>query len=475
MNKIKPKKTLLKKCSWIATMNPDGMIYNNYDLLIEGNMIKSIQKDCREKVDEIIEGSGKLVIPGLVNTHHHLFQSLTRCVPRVENAGLLEWVMNLCEIWRELTPEAIYTSTLLGLGELMLTGCTTTTDMLYMYPKNTDSSHFIDQQFKAAGDIGMRFMPCRGSLSCGVSDGAIPPDDIVQDEETILEDCERLIEKYHDPSPFAMTRMAIAPSSFFCTTPRFMKRSARSARKYGVRLHTHLAETSDEEEFCREKHGVRPFELMESIDWLGEDVWFAHCVHLNGREIRKMAETGTGMSHCPSSNMRLGSGIAPIPEMLNDGVNVSLGVDGAASNDTSDMIGEMRTGLLLHRVNTGPDSLDTREIIRMATTGGAKVLGFDSVGSLEPGKAADVVMINMNQLPYAGALHDPLAAIVLCGASHIVDTTIINGEVTVRQGKLTKICEEDIVKNANRIAGEMMERAIKRTGINFLEKPMLIA
>lgn len=469
------KKTLLKKCSWIATMDPDNTIYNNHDLLIEGNKIKSIEKDYRGQVDEIIDGSGKLVIPGLVNTHHHLFQSLTRCVPRVENAGLPEWAMNLCEIWRELTPEAIYFSTLLGLGELMLTGCTTTTDMLYMYPENTDSSHFIDRQFKAAGEIGMRFMPCRGSISSGVSEGAIPPDDIVQDEETILEDCERLIKKYHDPSPLAMTRIAIAPASFFCTTPEFMKRSAQLARKHGVRLHTHLAETADEEEFCREKHGVSPFELMESIDWIGEDVWFAHCVHLNRREIRKMAETGIGMAHCPSSNMRLGSGIAPIPDMLNEGVNVSLGVDGSASNDTSDMIGEMRTGLLLHRVNTGADSLDTRDVIRMATVGGAKVLGFDSIGYLKPGKAADVVMINMEQLPYAGALHDPLAAIVLSGASHIVDTTIINGEVTVLQGRLAKVCQEDIVKNANRIAKEMMDKAIKRTGINFLEKPMLIA
>jgi len=475
MEKINPKKTLLKKCSWIATLDPGNTIYKNHDLLIEGNIIKSIEDDYTKKVDEVIDGSGKIVIPGLVNTHNHLFQTLTRCVPRVENAGLMEWLMNLYEIWRELTPEAIYYSSLLGMGELMLTGCTTTTDMLYMYPKTTDSSHFIDLQFKAAGEIGMRFMPCRGFLSSGVSQGAMPSDDIVEDEEAILEDCERLIKKYHDPSPLAMTRLAIAPSALFSSSIDFIKRSAQFARKHGVRLHTHLAETMDENEFCLEKYGIRPFELMESIDWLGEDVWFAHCVYLNEREIKKMAKTGTGVAHCPSSNMRLASGIAPIPRMLNEGVNVSLAVDGASSNDTSDMIGEMRMGLLLHRVNTGADSMETGEIIRIATQGGAKVLGFDSLGSLEPGKAADIVMINMNQLPYAGSLHNPLSAIVLSGASHIVNTTIINGEVTVREGRLTRVTQENIVKNTNRIAKEMMERATKRTGINFLEKPMLIA
>jgi len=468
------KRKLLRNCSWIATLDPKNTIYKNTNILIEDNKIKFIGDEIPRDVDETIDGSGKLVIPGLVNTHHHLYQTLTRCVPRVQDAELFEWLTNLYEIWRELTPEAVYWSTLLGLGELMLTGCTTTTDMYYVFPEKT-TGKLIDQQFKASEEIGMRFIPCRGSMSCGRSKGGLPPDDVVQDDEVILEDSERLIKKYHDPEPFAMKRIALGPCSPFSVTPELMKKTSALARKYNVRIHTHLAETKDEEKYCAETFNMRPFELMESIGWVGEDVWFAHSIYVNNEEIRRMGKTGTGVAHCPVSNLRLGSGIAPIPEMLEAGVHVGFALDGSASNDSSDMIGEVRIGILAHRYRSGACSMTTEDAIRIATQGGAKVLGFDEIGTLEPGKAADIVMINMMTIPYAGALHDPLGAIVLAGANHIVDTTIINGEVVVKNGRLTRVSEKAIIKNANRIAAEMVSGAQERTGINFLEKPTLIA
>lgn len=468
------KTKLLKNCSWIVTLDSKSSIHKNADILIEGNKIKKIGKDIIQDVDEEIDGAGKLVMPGMVNTHHHLYQTLTRCIPRVQDAGLFEWLTNLYEIWRELTPEAVYWSTLLGLGELALTGCTTTTDMLYLFPQKT-SGELLDEQYKASQKMGMRFVPCRGSMSCGQSDGGLPPDDVVQDDETILADSERLIRKYHDPDPFSMQRIALGPCSPFSVTPELMKKTAQLARKYKVRLHTHLAETKDEEKYCAEVFGKRPFELMESIDWVGEDVWFAHSIYVNEREIRRMGETKTGVAHCPVSNLRLGSGIAPVPEMLQAGVPVSLAVDGSASNDSSDMLGEVRIGLLAHRYRSGASSMTVEDIMRIATQGGAKVLGYDTIGSLEPGKAADLVMMDMNRIGFAGALHDPMAALALAGDSHIVDTTIINGEIVVWQGKLARVNEEDIIVNANRIAADMVEKASKRTGIDFLKKPILIA
>ena len=449
-------------------------MFTSADILIEGNKIISIGKKVNDKADVVIDGSGKMAIPGMINTHHHLYQTLTRCVPRVQDMELFDWLTNLYEIWRELTPEAVYWSSLLGLGELMLTGCTLTTDMLYLFPSKT-SGDLIDEQFKASEEIGMRFMPCRGSMSCGRSQGGLPPDDVVQTEEQIMEDMERLIKKYHDPEPFAMKRLALGPCSPFSVTPELMAETGVMARKFGVKLHTHLAETKDEEKYCLEKFNKRPFELMESVGWVGSDVWYAHSIYVNEAEIKKMAQTRTGVGHCPVSNLRLGSGIAPVPEMLAAGVPVSLAVDGSASNDSSDMLGEVRTCLLAHRFRTGANSMTTEEVMRIATNGGADVLGFPECGVLEEGKAADLVLIDMNQMPYAGALHDPLGAIVLAGANHIVDTNIINGEVVVRDGRLTKVNQEEIIKNSNRIAAQMVSRATGRTGIEFLKKPTLIA
>lgn len=468
------KRILVKNCSWIYTLDGENKIYTNNDVLIEQNVIKLIGSNLNTTADEVIDGAGKLMIPGMVNTHHHLYQTLTRAVPRVQDFELFDWLTGLYEIWRELTPEAVYWSTLLGLGELMLTGCTLSTDMYYVFPKLT-TGELIDQQYKAAEEIGMRFIPCRGSMSCGRSDGGLPPDDVVQDPDTILADMERLIKKYHDPSPLSMRRIALGPCSPFSVTPELMKNTAELARKYKVRLHTHVAETKDEEKYCKEKFNMRPVELMESIGWLGEDCWYAHSIYVNEAEIKKMGKTKTGVAHCPVSNLRLGSGIAPVPEMLKAGVPVSLAVDGSASNDSSDMLGEVRTCLLVHRYRSGAQAMTVEDVIRIATQGGADVLGFPEVGVIEPGKAADVVLYDMMQLPYAGGLHDPLGALVLCGASHIADTVIINGKVTVRNGRLATVSQDEIIKNTNRIASEMIERAHKRTGIDFLKKPVYIS
>jgi 8-oxoguanine deaminase len=469
-----PRKILIKNCSWIYTLDPGNTMYENADLLIEGNIIRTIARNINVQADEVLNGEGKILFPGFVNTHHHLYQTLTRAVPRVQDAELFEWLINLYEIWSELTPEAIYWSTLLGLGELMLTGCTLSTDMMYLFPEKT-TGELIDVQFKASEEIGMRFMPCRGAMSCGHSKGGLPPDDVVQDEDVILADMERLIKKYHDPKPNAMKRLALGPCSPFSVTPDLMKKTAELARKYGVKLHTHLAETKDEEKYCAEKFNMRPFELMENLGWVGEDCWFAHSIYVNDDEIRRMGKTKTGVAHCPVSNLRLGSGIAPVVEMLAAGVPVSLAVDGSASNDSSDMLGEVRTCMLVHRYRSGASSMSVEESMRIATQGGAQVLGFPEVGTLQEGKAADMVMINMNTLPYAGSLHDPMGAIILAGANHIVDTTIINGEIVVKDGHLTKVNEEEIIRNSNRIADEMINRATERTGIEFLKKPTFIA
>jgi len=465
---------LIKNCSWIYTLDPNNTVHKSADLLIEGNKIKSIGKKVLLPVKHTIDGSGKLLMPGLVNTHHHLYQTLTRCVPRVQDMELFEWLVNLYEIWRELTPEAVYWSTLLGLGELMLTGCTLTTDMLYLFPRAV-TDLLIDEQFKASEKIGMRFIPCRGSMSCGRSKDGLPPDDVVQDEDVILADMERLIERYHDPKPFAMKRIALGPCSPFSVSPDLMKDTAGLARNFGIKLHTHLAETKTEEEYCEEKFNMRPFELMKSVGWAGSDCWFAHSIFVNEKEIKQMGKMGVGVAHCPVSNLRLGSGIAPVPEMLEAGISVGLAVDGSASNDSSDMLGEVRTCLLIHRYRTGTGSMTVDDVMYLATLGGAEILGFPETGSLEEGKAADMIMIDMNQLAYAGALHDPLAAVVMAGASHIVDTNIINGEVVVKDGRLAKFDQDEIIKNANRISKEMVARAEKNTGIEFLKKPVLIA
>ncbi|MFH0801668.1 MAG: 8-oxoguanine deaminase [bacterium] len=463
------KTLLIKNLDYVVTLDGKNTIHENGSILIEGNRLKAIGNNLPDKADEVIEGKGKMAFPGMVNTHHHLYQTLTRNIPYVQDVELFDWLVGLYEIWRELTPEAVHVSTLVGLGELLLTGCTTSTDMFYVFPREAPPD-LLDYEIKAARKIGMRFQPCRGSMSRGRTQGGLPPDEVVQTEEEILADCRRVIKKFHDPSPLAMTRISLGPCSPFSVTGELMQKVVKLAREAKVKVHTHLAETKDEDDFCLKTYGMRPFELMEKLGWLGEDVWFAHCVYLNDSEIKKMAATRTGVAHCPVSNLRLGSGIAPIPQLLKAGAPVSLAVDGSASNDTSDMWGELRTCLLAHRFKTGASSITAEEVLRMATQGGASVLGFPEIGSLETGKAADLFLVSNRTLGFAGGLHDPIGALLFLGDNHIVDTTIVNGEVVVRAGKLTNIDEQSLFDDAQRLSREMMERASRRTGIDYLIK-----
>jgi 8-oxoguanine deaminase len=469
-------KILIKRAHCVATFDAQRRVLDDCDVLLEGKEVRAIGSNLEHRADRIIEASGMIVLPGLINTHHHLYQTLTRCLPEVEDVPLFEWLTKLYEVWRELTPEAVYVSALVGLGELLLTGCTTTTDQLYLFPQAASGEGhpansfagtplLIDEEIRAARDLGIRFHPCRGSMSLGKSAGGLPPDDVVQREEAILEDSERLIQTYHDPAKFAMCKIALSPCSPFSITEQLMRETAALARRHNVRLHTHLAETRDEEKYCLERYGCRPFDLVERCGWLGEDarlhgqVWFAHCVHLNENEIERMAATGCGVAHCPTSNMRLGSGVAPVPKMLERGVAVGLAVDGSASNDSSDMLGEVRNCLLANRVKWGAGAMSAIQSLELATRGGARVLGRDDIGSIEIGKAADLILIEIDRLGYAGAMHDPLAAVVLCGDSHIVHTSIINGEVIVENGKLGRVDEAELVERANRIASDMIARA----------------
>ena len=445
---------LLRNAELILTMDDKKTRFRNGGIFVRDNFIEAVgpTENLPPTADTIIDASGMIVLPGLVNTHHHLYQTLTRVVPKAQNAKLFDWLVTLYPIWARLTSEAVYISALVGMAELLLSGCTTTTDHLYIFPNDVS----LDDEIRAAREIGIRFHPCRGGMSLGRSKGGLPPDEVVQTEEEILADCERLIRAYHDPSPGSMCRIALAPCSPFSVTPELMRDTAQMARRYGVLLHTHLAETLDEENFCLEKYKMRPLDYMAKLGWLGDDVWFVHVVHVNQRDIKILAETGTGVAHCPSSNMRLGSGIAPVVEMLKTGVKVGLAVDGSASNDSSNMLGEARQALLLQRVRYGADSISAEEVLEMATRGGAKVLGREDIGSLEPGKAADFIGIRLERLEYAGAsVHDPVASLVFCSPVK-VDLAVVNGRVVVEDGKLLTVDLEEIVRRHNAIARRMV-------------------
>jgi cytosine/adenosine deaminase-related metal-dependent hydrolase len=456
---LKMKKILIKNAIEIATCNDKFTRIRNGSIYIEDNVIKDIGINLDYQADEIIDASGKVIIPGLVNTHHHLYQTLTRNLPEVQDAELFEWLIKLYKVWRGLTPEAVYVSALVGMGELLLTGCTTSTDHLYLFPKNAPKN-LIDDEIRAGQDIGIRFHPTRGSMSRGKSLGGLPPDDVVQSAEEILADSERLIQKYHNPAPYSMLQLALAPCSPFSVTTELLKETAKLARYHKVRLHTHLAETKDEEEFCLKMQGVRPLAYMEQVDWIGADVWFAHGIHFNDAELNLLAQTKTGVSHCPSSNMRLASGVCRVPKMLELGVPLGLAVDGSASNDSSDMLGEVRMCMLLHRVTSGVNAMNAERALWLATKGSAALIGRTDIGSLEIGKTADLVMIDMNQLGFAGTLHDPIAAIVFAGDSHIVDTVMVNGKIVVKNGKLVNMNETDLVQKANRIAEQLIKNSL---------------
>lgn len=449
---------LLSNIFHLVTSAQEQSRFRGKDLLIEGSQVKAIGQNLSHDGATVIDCSTKLVMPGLVNTHHHMYQTLQRNIPQVQNAKLFDWLTTLYGIWRFLTPEIIRVSTQLACAELLKTGCTTTMDHHYVFPHGV-TEDLIDIQFAAAREVGIRFCATRGSMSKGQSKGGLPPDSVVQDEEIILRNCEELIAKHHDPNPFSMQRVALAPCSPFSVTEELMLQTAKLARKHRVRFHTHLAETKDEENYCLQVYGCRPLALMERFNWLGEDVWFAHGIHFNDEELNQLAKTRTGVAHCPSSNMRLGSGIARLPEMLRQHIPVGLAVDGSASNDTSDMLGEMRACLMLHRVLGGADAINVGQVLDIATRGGAQLLGWSEIGTLEPGKAADIAIVEMNRLDYAGALSDPLAAVIFSGISHQVHTVLVNGQIVVQDGRLLAIDEEKLCAEANRHSQTMMEKA----------------
>lgn len=450
------KSLLIKNALLLATMDDARTKISGGSIYIEGNIIRAIGKTVRKKATRTLDASGCVVLPGFVNLHHHLYQTLNRNLPAVQNAKLFDWLIYLYEIWRKIDPDWVYVSTQVGLGELLLTGCTTSTDHFYVFPKNQPKD-LLDFEIEAAKKIGIRFHPCRGSMSRGKSKGGLPPDDVVQKEDEILADCERVISKFHDASSLSMLRIALAPCSPFSVTDELLKQTVELARKKGVHCHTHLAETLDEEEFCIQTHGVRPLKYMEQVGWLGKDVWYAHAVYLNSDELRKMAKTQTGVAHCPSSNLRLGSGIAPIREMLSAGVPVGLGVDGSASNDSCDMLGELRQAMLVHRIKSGVGAMPAEDVFWMATRGGAKILGREKeIGSLETGKAADLAIFDLNRLAYAGAMEDPLAALLFCGDSHIAKWVIVNGKIVVEHGALTTVNEDKLTQKANLLARKIL-------------------
>ena len=422
-------------------------------LFARGGVIEQVGKTDKviDKADRIIDMRGHVVIPGLVNTHHHMFQNLTRAVPAAQNASLFGWLQTLYPIWNQIGPEHIYWSTALALAELALSGCTTSSDHLYLYPNGAR----LDDSLAAAADIGLRFHGTRGSMSIGESKGGLPPDSLTEDEPAILSDCQRVIESFHDNKRFAMQRIALAPCSPFSVSMDLMRETAKMARGYGVGLHTHLAENSEDIEYSLATFGMRPGDFIEAVEWTGPDVWHAHCVQLNAREIELFARTSTGIAHCPCSNMRLASGIAPIREMLDAGANIGLGVDGSASNDGGHMLNEARQAMLLQRVMKGGGAMTARETLSIATRGGAKVLGRDDIGVLAPGYAADIAAFDTQGIDFAGAQWDLLGGLIFCASAN-ANYNIVNGRVIVDQGRLTTMSMEKVLERHGAMTADLM-------------------
>ena len=447
---------LIKNISQLVTCDDNDRLLKNADIYCVDGFIKEIGQNLDVTADETIDGSHMLCYPGLVNTHHHLYQVFSRNLPQVQNMELFDWLKTLYEIWKNLDKDVIRLSSLTGMGELMKNGCTTCFDHHYVFPANTGD--LIGTQFAAADELGIRMYASRGSMDLSVKDGGLPPDSVVQTVDEIMVDSARLIEKYHDTSYGAMHRIALAPCSPFSVSAELLRQSAILARQYGVRLHTHLCETKDEENFMLEREGVRPLEYMERLGWIGDDVWYAHGIHFNDEELRLLAKTGTGVAHCPISNMKLSSGIARIPEMLELGVPVGLAVDGSASNDGSSLLEELRVAFLLHRLNSSRQAPTGYDILKMATHGSARLLGRDDIGSLAVGKCADLFMIDERRLELVGACVDAKSVLGTVGVRGAVDYTVVHGRVTVKAGHLTTIDEEKIAFDANKKCMEYLSK-----------------
>lgn len=441
---------LVRDAAHVETFDAADTVLRDASIFVRDGAIEALgpAAELPRDADRVVDARGCIVIPGLVSTHHHFYQTLTRAVPGTQDVELFDWLVTLYPIWARLTPAGLRSATAVACAELLLSGCTTASDHTYLWPNGCR----IDDEIEVAREIGLRFHAARGSMSVGRSQGGLPPDSLVEDEAAILADTRRAIETYHDPARFAMTRVVVAPCSPFSVSPELMRESLALARSYGVHSHTHLAETLDEERFCIERYGCRPVELAEQLEWLGPDVWHAHMVHPSTAEVGVLGVTQTGVAHCPTSNMRLGSGIAPVRALVAAGARVGLGVDGSASNDSSHMLDEVRHALLLQRVAGGALAASAREMLRLGTRGGAAVLGRDDIGYLAPGMAADLAGVRLDALALAGgAVHDPLAALVFCRPER-VDFTVVNGIPLVEHGRLTTLDLERIVARHNALA-----------------------
>jgi cytosine/adenosine deaminase-related metal-dependent hydrolase len=463
---------LIRNATCIATMDDVQTELRDASIFVRDNLIEAIgaAADLPQTADEVIDARGHVVVPGLINTHHHMYQSLTRAIPSVQNAELFGWLRGLYPIWAGLTPEMVHVSTQVAMAELLMSGCTTSSDHLYIYPNGVR----LDDSIHAASEIGMRFVATRGSMSVGQSQGGLPPDKVVEKEAYILRETQRLIETYHDASAGAMLNVAVAPCSPFSVSRDLMRESALLARSFkgqNVRLHTHLAENDHDIAYSREKFNRTPAEYAQDLGWLGDDVWHAHCVKLDDEGISLYAATRTGVAHCPCSNMRLASGIAPIRKMINAGVPVGLGVDGSASNDAAHMVNEARQAMLLARLrksleapstdaqgrtvfgcDTAPMEMTARDALRLATRGSAEVLGRQDIGQLVPGLCADLAIFDLNKLGFAGgAVHDPVGSLLLCASAHAA-YTVVNGRVVVREGQLATVDLGPLVERHNTLA-----------------------
>ncbi len=447
---------LIEGCDVVVTMDDAGTEIPGGSILIEDGVIAWVGSGAPPGAQgaERISGSGTVALPGLVNTHHHLYQTLTRV--HAQDQGLFGWLKALYPIWADLDEEWVRVAALVGLAELALSGCATSTDHHYIFPPGRPG--LLEAEIEAAREIGLRFHPCRGSMDLGASAGGLPPDSIVQDSDTILAETENAVLRFHDPRPGAMLRIAIAPCSPFSVTPRLMTESAALARRLGVRLHTHIAETVDEEVYCQTTFGRGPVQYLEDLGWVGSDVWLAHCVHVDPEEIGAIA---AGVAWCPTSNLRLGSGIAPARGLLDAGAHVGFGVDGSASNDAGNLLAEARMGMLVSRV-WGADGISAREALMVATRGGAACLGRDDIGSLEPGKRGDVALFPIDGLPFVGAEADFVAALVYCGTPR-VRHLFVEGRPVVRDGRLANADEEMIAAEGRRVGARIAAGATGRT------------
>jgi cytosine/adenosine deaminase-related metal-dependent hydrolase len=445
---------LIEACEVVVAVDDAGTEVSSGSILIEDGVVAWVGVgDPPAEPDERLDGRGTIALPGLVNTHHHLYQTLTRA--RARDQGLFGWLVALYPLWAGVDEEWERAAARVGLAQLALSGCSMTTDHHYVHPAG--ARDLLEVEIEVARELGLRFHPCRGSMDLGEADGGLPPDSVVESTEDALARSEGAVRRFHDPSPGSMLRVAIAPCSPFSVTERLMRESAELARRHGVLLHTHLAETRDEERFCLERFGRRPLELMDDWGWLGDDVWFAHAVHLDEKDVRRIAETASGIASCPSSNLRLGAGIAPVRALLDEGVRVGLGVDGPASNEASDLFGEIRQAMLVSRA-AGPErGLGEREALRLATRGGAAVLGRDDVGSIEPGKRADVALFGVDGLADAGAV-DAVAGLLM-GGGRRVRHLLVEGRFVVRDGRLATADEDEIAREGHRVA-----RRISRAG-----------